>query len=835
MKKIFHLYKKINKSNRYYGSLSALCKDNKDLMASKSKLDKWDFNESFENGLCVIIKSTMKTTGDVSNTPIHELLSDNNGLTLLDNSRLLSAFAVEIANLTLSHHDEAIIDGIRFSSLLLDIGKCCNSFQKTINNKNKNEKFKFSYNEIGWAFLTKHLHDKGSDFILDCIYWNNGISTNKNKQMGSYNNNNVMDTIDESDKSRMLGFLNEILPIADYNHHFDDIKLDAPMYLSKNRIENAKKTFTRTCVISADKLICSLDVNKLREISEKQDVGEIRKLIDGLTRRDFYNDRLSFVDYDQNRVQLQIDIVGSCRDEQTTIMNAPSGFGKTLIGVLWNLSFGNKKMIWVCPRNDVAKSVYINILKELHSLGIMSDISVELYLTGKREKTNSKKFIEDFNSDIIVTNIDNFENPSINTNNAERLFFIINCDVVFDEYHEFIGREALFSGFVNIMNVRSRFTNSRTILLSATPLKINGLWDNGKGLITKILPTDDSHYPAAHNKKYELNTVMLGSINDLDVKPKTSSVVVLNSIGNSQIVQNQIGSSKLIHSKFSPPDKNGIFEHIYDGFDKNSSRFFSKGNITGTHVIQASLDISFLNLHESVLSPQSTLQRIGRCDRFGDYGKTAKISIYKFNEKKSGENLMKGIMYTKELSDKWFDFIGKYSGKAMNLDKFYEIYNEFHKINSIEINKYIENCHDKSLLNFTKIFPRHYNGKTKKGERLTANSNRLRSNGDEIFFICEMADSKGKYSDAISENNHSHFSRYDEDDKTIGRMKKAMKTIRDSGDERYDYASMIDEWDINAMRESAKYSDTPYIRFDVVYHREYGVIKKSILNSMTNQ
>ena len=73
---------------------------------------------------------------------------------------------------------------------------------------------------------------------------------------------------------------------------------------------------------------------------------------------------------------------------------------------------------------------------------------------------------------------------------------------------------------------------------------------------------------------------------------------------------------------------------------------------------------------------------------------------------------------------------------------------------------------------------------------------------------------------------------FDEDEKTLGRMIKAMKSIRDMRDERYDYTDLIEEWDINVLRDAAKESTTPYVRFDVVYHPEYGVIKKSILNQI---
>lgn len=828
MKKIFHLYKKVTKSNCYYGSLAALCKENKDLMVSKSKLDKWDFNSDFENGLCKIIKSNMKSTGDVSNT--NELLSGNNGITLLDNSKLRSMFSVEIAKLTLSYADESIIENIKISSLLHGIGLCCNIFQKDIKNPNKKTKVKFLYNEIGWAFITKHLHEKGYEFILDSIYWSNGITTNKNKKMNGYNNNNVLDTVDESDKLRMREFLKEILPITEYNNYHNDIKVDAPIYYSKSdSILNSKKTFIRTCVISADKLISSLEVNKLQNILEKQDLNEIRRLIDGLTKRDFHKQSLVFDDYDSKRLHTQKDILESC--DKTTIVNAPSGFGKSLIGVLWNLMYSNKKLIWVCPRNAVAQSAYINILNELNSLGVSDKVSVELYLTGKTIKTNSVgKNTGGFNSDIIVTNIDNFLRPSINMNNAERLFFINNCDVVFDEYHELVKEDGLFAGFINIMNTRHKFTNSRTILLSATPLKINNLWDS-INIKTKILPSDDSHYPAAHKNKYELYTYTLENIDTFNVKQKTSSVTVFNSISNSQIIHNQIGSGQLVHSNFCSADKDKIFDNIYDKFDKNSSRFLSKENITATHVIQASLDISFLNLYESVLSPLSTLQRIGRCDRWGDYDKQPKISIYQINDR--GENKLKDILYTKSLSDKWFDFISMYNGKQINLDKLYEIYNDFHKINSIEVNKYIENCHDKSLQNFMQIFPKHYKGNKKEETTFRAGANKLRNIGSEIFFICKLHNSE-KYSDIVSDNNYSHFKGYDEDKTTFSRMIKAMKSIRNMKDERYDYSELIDEYDIDVIRDASKESDTPYIRFDVVYHKEYGVIKKSVLNQVNS-
>ena len=71
MRKIFHLEIKADNSHKYYGSLSALCSENPELGISKFTLDRFDFdNSNFENGICIIRKSVMKTTGSVEKKKI---------------------------------------------------------------------------------------------------------------------------------------------------------------------------------------------------------------------------------------------------------------------------------------------------------------------------------------------------------------------------------------------------------------------------------------------------------------------------------------------------------------------------------------------------------------------------------------------------------------------------------------------------------------------------------------------------------------------------------------------------------------------------------------------
>jgi len=70
MRKIFHLEIKSEGSHKYYGSLSALCLENPNLGVSKFTLDRFNFSEPFENSICIIRKSVLKSTGSVGEKKI---------------------------------------------------------------------------------------------------------------------------------------------------------------------------------------------------------------------------------------------------------------------------------------------------------------------------------------------------------------------------------------------------------------------------------------------------------------------------------------------------------------------------------------------------------------------------------------------------------------------------------------------------------------------------------------------------------------------------------------------------------------------------------------------
>lgn len=80
MRKIFHLETKADNSHKYYGSLSALVSENPELGISKFTLDRFNFDASnFENAICIIRKSVMKSTGSVGEKKLKKTSTNANG------------------------------------------------------------------------------------------------------------------------------------------------------------------------------------------------------------------------------------------------------------------------------------------------------------------------------------------------------------------------------------------------------------------------------------------------------------------------------------------------------------------------------------------------------------------------------------------------------------------------------------------------------------------------------------------------------------------------------------------------------------------------------------
>jgi hypothetical protein len=188
--------------------------------------------------------------------------------------------------------------------------------------------------------------------------------------MSGYNDTDVV--IDEADKETMINYLIETVG-PDFVGEKPYKPKKAPIFYSNDEDadeKNSEALFARTCLISADRIASSNPI----DISD----DEIKVLINEATIRPFEVDISNHCYFGNERFVKQSEIIDKI--ERTTQINAPAGFGKTLLGLLWNFKRG-RKLIWVCPRNIVAESVYKSINEELDNFGI-DFLSTELYLSG---------------------------------------------------------------------------------------------------------------------------------------------------------------------------------------------------------------------------------------------------------------------------------------------------------------------------------------------------------------------------------------------------------------------------------------------------------------------
>jgi putative nucleotidyltransferase with HDIG domain len=737
-----------------------------------------------------------------------------------------------------------IVNKIYSAGLLHDIGKSLSYIQKYLKKK-YNEQITYIieednndpiidkpfHNEAGWAFLTTKIID---DEILNTVYWHHAkkINIDSNKK---YDTSDIIN-----------GYIKEEVYLL--NNLFDELKKYIPQsikldFIDKNRgipnlfnndkierDDNSKFMIVRACVISADRHVSTLDKNGAIELANNYEF--CRNVVENMMSGSIVGDIKLPYNYDIDRFNLQNKIVEEdIGSRKTSLIKAPAGFGKSMIGVLWARKQSGKS-IWVCPRNTVAISVYNSIKKEVQVLNL--NCSIELYLTGERKETNIEDNREPFDSDIIVTNIDALLSPMVNNRVAGRLFSVYSSNVVLDEFHEFVSDAPLFAAFLIYMKARVKFTNCKTLLLSATPMNISILWDGEKDDVdrtTLILPSKNTHYPPQHDKKYKANF-----IDSLPIKAVGGSLLVCNSVTEAQN-NFRNGYTYIVHHNYTENDRNRKDKEIYDAFSKNGKGIERGESVSAALVVQAAMDISFNVLYDSVSSPESTLQRIGRENRWGILIE-AIINFIDLS-KQSNERGAISSTYNLELQKKWFIFLKDkiVNESYVNLEQMYNMYNEFYEINKKELRIYVEDRYTMSIESLVDFKPiKFINIKEKKIKKYGKS---LRSPEGSWFFTVEVSGEVGKwveFEDVLScnsdvKNKYSGNSNITEKYMNTGYMESVLKELVNCGyvgwgkyvksNKKCKLPSLPSEW-----FKKARNCETALPDICRKYDRDLGVIKK---------
>jgi len=668
------------------------------------------------------------------------------------------------------------------SATLHDIGKITSKFQKLLKKGvdiYQDEKIKHSHNIIGWYFVKSYVNHKDKDIIANMVLWhhaNYNSCERLNEELSK-----ISKEITSDDMVIMREFCNYYkIPLLEEENE-NGISESNEFY----RVDN----LLRSILVASDVLASSNE--SIKDYFHKEDV-DLNKIDSGFLSSD--------------RTKKQLEIIDLTKDKTSTLIKAPTGFGKIMLGVLWTLKRKNK-LIWVCPTNVITESVYDNIIKALKMLNL--NMSVELYLSGERKDANNN--LSDFSSDIVVTNIDNFIKPCISNKYGARCLMIYDTDVIFDEPHEYDSMDcALFSLFNNIMYKRHNILNSTTLLLTATPTDFRFIVLKGKSL--EVLPNKKEHFKALHSEDYKIHFVESVPEEALNGE----FVYFNNTVDDVQKSYDAYNGEKMIfHGRYLEEDKKKKKKLILDNYGEGGDR--KPVGVFTNQVLTTACDYSVNKMFIKAPTILLFFQCIGRLNRWSKMGL---CNVYIITSKSKSDFVFIGNEDENKLQEDFVKELSQEFGdKKTTLDELYVFYNNFVEKH---ISRFKSISRDKKGIseNMLKlIYPKK--SKNNKSKTKVCNSNLLRksTSADEMYIYVKKTNSEDFVTMNINVQKNIGISKmFNEDEKTYREQLKLIKTFESYNEDKKITPEII-------KKESVFY-DSPYPVFNYVYDENLGLVKK---------
>lgn len=619
------------------------------------------------------------------------------------------------------------------SGLFHDLGKCKETFQEYLNGGKYEEHSKASayffheFVNIEELLSTFNIEDK--EIVVRSILYHHPIDEQFQR---SYELK-----VPVSDKDIKTAKTIIKLLISFYDSHFKSRKKYKLSLSKKNSLDYCLSYFDGNPIVlnvknKETKYLNILNVLRFSDILssyEKMPIDLEAYLHNGL-----YKTEKAFVkpaDYD-DRFYEQLEKANVISQYDFSILEAPTGFGKTMMGVIYLLS-NDKKGYWVCPRNSIAESIYKTVKTEVEKLGFDKKISVGLLLT------NEYKF-GDKNSDIIVTNIDNYVRPILKNDVKDLSMSMIYNNVIFDEFHEYIDSQ-LYGMFCSVVSARSVLKGVKTLLMSATmpPFDKKGAFYKYFRLGKYCLITrKDIKNKKITDKKYQVYFPENIDFSVLD----ESTLVNLNTVSSTQRFYLNKWADRIIHSRFAEKDLKGIKDKLYVEHDKNaiqsSKDVYHNTSYSSTNMISTGVDVSFSNLVYNYIQPDRLIQLIGRVNRFSECTKaypTIKLANSKFNVRAEVMGVLTN--YETSLSNKFYVFLKKKikDGDVIQLEMLYDLRDEFYMdYGKKDIEKFMINVEKDSFNHLSNLLYTKNNRFDNNEDKYISNKISLRNDGSFYNF-----------------------------------------------------------------------------------------------------
>lgn len=544
------------------------------------------------------------------------------------------------------------------ASLYHDIGKYALNFQKRLDD----DKVKFSHAACG-ALEYKKFADKNDCFAPLMEYCIAGHHT------GLMDGGTDADNSDSPTLSGTLKRENEYTGENDYSAYTTEINFATltqeertPLY---NELRSAKDPtelieryafFTKyvfSCLTDADFLDTERFCNKNVERGMS---GDFEKALDKLNRE--LSDMPSDNPLRQARSRIQQQAFdNSVNKSHISILDMPTGSGKTLCSLKLALESGKKRIIYVIPYTSIIEQTANKFEKMFGDvLPVLQHHSNYSYDgdTDEEKKTAEKlkRTCENWDAPLIITTSVQFFRSIYHYKGSalRKLHNLRDSVIVFDEIH-LIPTE-LLRPCLKAVGYITKYLNSEALFLSATMPDYSKLFDkflpdvNYNKLVTDR--TDFKYFKKCEYK--DMGRTSLETIAENASRCKNALIVVNTKKTAAELYNLVQGEKYHLSANMTPAHRSRVIEVVRKKLKKGEHI-----TVVSTSLVEAGVDLDFNTVFRQLSGLDSILQAGGRCNR---EGKDDKGYVYVFDideTYRKGSDLAMRINKTKGLLEKYQD------------------------------------------------------------------------------------------------------------------------------------------------------------------------------------
>lgn len=408
-----------------------------------------------------------------------------------------------------------------------------------------------------------------------------------------------------------------------------------------------------SCLTDADFLDTEIFCNKNVERGMS---GDFKKALDKLNRELSKMPSNTPLRQARSRIQQQA-FDNSVNKSHISILDMPTGSGKTLCSLKLALESGKKRIIYVIPYTSIIEQTankfekmfgdVLPVLQHHSNYSYDGDTEEE-----KKTAEKLKRTCENWDAPLIITTSVQFFQSIYHYKGSalRKLHNLRDSVIVFDEIH-LIPTE-LLRPCLKAVGYITKYLNSEALFLSATMPDYSKLFD-------KFLPdvnynklvTDRTNFKYFKKCEYkDMGKTTLETIAENASRCKNALIVVNTKKTAAELYNLVQGEKYHLSANMTPAHRSRVIEVVRNKLENGEHI-----TVVSTSLVEAGVDLDFNTVFRQLSGLDSILQAGGRCNR---EGKDDKGYVYVFDideTYRKGSDLAMRINKTKGLLKKYQD------------------------------------------------------------------------------------------------------------------------------------------------------------------------------------